>query len=236
MAGLDEFFFDAVRLPLAAATCSRIAATIGTHVQDFADVDIVTAEHCAILSGQLGLGSKDSAVCANLHTLQPEVTSQHADRKQLPTTAKWQASMQQNFAPQQAKPDYSHQQLPYPGNIGSDHEPHTATGVQQAFAPGHLAACHTDLVTESEAPAGSTTDDHNKSAQLAMNLAPSCHLARNKSEDTVCEVQINAASVKDSHAGGENGPVEELMDCSTNLLNSGIRVHKYSNAPFAFVA
>lgn len=229
-------------------------------MQDFAAVDALTADHYAVKPLQPAASAvalPQTAIASHPHQWQPQqdlndvsphlhankysqirAQSQHASHSNMQSTARQQASMQQYLVPQPA--DYvQHASLPANPVYEHGQQLSRTINMQYACAAGVLADKCVDLDHQAETMAGvtaSAADCDKHSTQQPLHLAPDLVAVESKAIDCAAHAKHSAADMDISNVSEENGPLEELMECSTNLLNAGIRVHKYSNAHFAQVS
>ena len=141
---------------------------------------------------------------------QPEPVQSAAQQKALA-----QASLQQYWKPQD-KPSSTHQQLPQ--------KPCQAQGKGE-LATGVLADDCIDLLSQPEQPHEAAA----AAAAATSHIDTGGHTAMAPHHDNHADscAHGNAADMQEDYPGHDSGPLGELMTCSTNLLNAGIRVHKY---------
>lgn len=135
--------------------------------------------------------------------------------------------MQQYFAPQPAIHGI-HQTVHF-RHHPCDEQAASGNNQQHPFASGVLADDCIELVSQSDVMAAAT-DCHTLTAKPPTSFTPGLHAVRSKVDADQANVKQVAGMTEDDE---EDGPLEELMTASTNLLNPGIRVHKYSKALFA---
>ena len=228
--------------------------TMTARLQDFSTVDALAAEHYATKLPQpaacaVSLPSAPNqaitrkanqwqsrsifATARSGHTdLQHQLAGPpHQDVHSLQHKARTQASMQQYLAPQPTT------YIPYQeANASTYPTCKQPTSQQHSFASGVLTDECIDLVSQSEIMP--VAIDFQSCAGAHVPQTAPVQLAAKSRTDACGDLlgtEHDAAANKNGPSIEENAPLEELMTCSTNLLNSGIRVHKYSNAPFAIV-
>ena len=151
----------------------------------------------------------------------------HHQQHQQPQQMLAQTSMQSFTAAHSAR---GHLQLPFSTALGSSVSmPHLLQHPQQQaiMATGVLADAEDLCIDLTSQPDGTAAADaHSVGGDHAMHLAP---LRAAAAVPPPAEADIRAQGAE----AAEDGTNEDvLMECSTNLLNPGIRVHKYS---FAFL-
>ena len=156
----------------------------------------------------------------------PPVQKHHPQHQQ-PQHTFAQTSMQSYIAAHSAR---GHLQQPVSGTLGSSASvPHSLHQPQQQaiMATGVLADAEDLCIDLTSQPDGTAAADAQAvGGEDAMQLAP---LRPAVAVSAPAEASIRA---QEAQAVEEGTSEDELMECSTNLLNSGIRVHKYS---FAFL-
>ena len=152
---------------------------------------------------------------------------QHGMHGSMQPRASMQASMQHYYAPQPAihgihrTAQFSHHSC--------NEQAASQNNNQHPFASGVLADDCIDLVSQSDVMAAAS-DCQMLTAKPPTSFTPGLHAVRSKVDADQASVKDNANMTENS---AEDGSLEELMTASTNLLNPGIRVHKYSKALFA---
>lgn len=152
----------------------------------------------------------------------PPVQKHHPQQQQ-PQQMLAQTSMQSYIAAHSAR---GHLQQPVSITLGSSASvPHSLHHPQQQaiMATGVLADAEDFCIDLTSQPDGTAAADaHTVGDENAMQLAP---LRPAAAVPTSAEASIRAQEAQAVEEG-----TSELMECSTNLLNPGIRVHKYSIA------
>ena len=96
--------------------------------------------------------------------------------------------------------------------------------VKNAHASGILANDCIDLLSQP-----GQTEEEVVVLHVPTGQQPSGPYSR---MNAATDVHSNTADIHENCLNSDTSPLEELMTCSTNLLNPGIRVHKYSDALF----
>lgn len=156
----------------------------------------------------------------------PPLLHKHHPQHQQPQQVLAQTSMQSYMAVHSAR---GHLQQPVSTALGSSASvPHSLHQPQQQaiVATGVLADAEDLCIDLTSQPDGTAAADAHTVGDKNAPLAP---LRPAAAVPTAAEASIRA---QEAQAAEEGTSEDVLMECSTNLLNPGIRVHKYS---FAFL-